>query len=154
MPIIKAFLLYLFLWIILSDAKIEIFPLLFLLLMSIMTPYMFKLKYEKIHLRATLKLFALFMYHSLRGSLQVAFFALKPKLNLEPFVYNYTLQTQSKFTTSILANLYSLMPGTLSMGYNEGVLSLHILDDALFDADLVKSFEEWAIEAFEGKTFK
>jgi multicomponent Na+:H+ antiporter subunit E len=137
------------LWVILSGGKIEIFPIFFIAFMSILTPFIFKLNYHFISPKASLKLLMFFFYYSFKGGIQVALFALKPKLNLQPFIYEHHLKSSNEFTTSMLANIYSLMPGTVSMGYDNGVLSLHILDKSLFDKALIESFENFVFEAFE-----
>jgi len=151
MNTLNLFALYLLLWIILSGGKIEPFPLLFIVLISLLTPYVFQLKYHTISLKSSLKLIGYFFYYSLKGGIQVAFFALKPKLDLNPFVYEHTLKTHNELSTSMLANIYSLMPGTVSMGYHKGILTLHILDKSLFDKTLIENFEHFVLEAFAQK---
>ena len=149
MNTLKLFGLYLLLWVVLSGGKTELFPLIFILLMSFLTPYVFTLEYQNISIKAALKLWFWFFLYSLKGGVQVALFALRPKLQLQPFVYRHTLRSRNAFSVSMLANLYSLMPGTVSMGYDKGVLSLHILDKTLFDSALIDRFEKYAIEAFD-----
>lgn len=151
MNTLKLFGFYLLLWIILSGGKIEIFPILFIVLISFLTPYVFKLNYHFISLKASIKLLAFFFYYSFKGGIQVSFFALKPKLRLEPFIYKHKLKSHNEFSASMLANIYSLMPGTVSMGYDKHILSLHILDKSLFDKELISKFEHFALEAFAQK---
>ncbi|HEY9189869.1 MAG TPA: Na+/H+ antiporter subunit E [Sulfurovum sp.] len=152
MNTLKLFGLYLLLWVVISGGRIALFPLLFILLMSFLTPYVFTLEYRHISVKAALKLCFWFLLYSLKGGVQVALFALRPKLRLEPFVYRHSVKSDNAFSVAMLANLYSLMPGTVSMGYNQGVLSLHILDRSLFDPALIQRLEAYAIEAFEGGT--
>lgn len=149
MNTLKLFGLYLLLWVVLSGGRIELFPLIFILLMSFLTPYVFTLEYKNISIKATLKLCFWFFLYSLKGGVQVSLFALRPKLQLQPFVYHHSLKSHNAFSVSMLANLYSLMPGTVSMGYDKGVLFLHILDKTLFDSALIERFEQYAIEAFD-----
>jgi multicomponent Na+:H+ antiporter subunit E len=151
---LKLFILYLFLWIILSGGKIELFPLAFIILMSILTTFVFQLNYHSICLKSTLKLLVFFFYYSFKGGLQVALFALKPKLKLQPFVYEHQLKSHNEFSASMLANIYSLMPGTVSMGYDKKILSLHILDQSLFDKELIDQFEQFVLDAFTKKEAK
>ena len=149
MNTLKLFGLYLLLWVVLSGGKIALFPLLFMLLMSFLTPRIFTLEYRHISVKAALKLCLWFLLYSLKGGVQVALFALRPKLRLEPFVYRHSVKADNPFSITMLANLYSLMPGTVSMGYDQGILSLHILDKTLFDRALIQRLEAYAIEAFE-----
>lgn len=149
MNTLKLFGLYLLLWVVLSGGKIVLFPLIFILLMSFLTPYFFTLEYKNISIKAALKLCFWFFLYSLKGGVQVSLFALRPKLELQPFVYHHSLRSHNAFSVSMLANIYSLMPGTVSMGYEKGVLSLHILDKTLFDNALIDRFEQYAIEAFD-----
>jgi multicomponent Na+:H+ antiporter subunit E len=121
----------------------------FLLLLSFFTPKLFSLKCETLHIKALVKLLIFFAFNSLKGGVQVAFFALHPTLKLSPFVYAYKLKTKNDFSASILANICSLMPGTLSMGLKNETLHLHILDESLFDAALLHRAEEYVMEAFE-----
>lgn len=149
MNTLKLFGLYLLLWVVLSGGNIAPFPLLFILLMSFLTPYVFTLEYQNISVTAALRLCFWFFLYSIKGGVQVALFALQPKLQLQPFVYHHSLKSRNAFSVSMLANIYSLMPGTVSMGHDKGILSLHILDETLFDSALIERFERYAIEAFD-----
>jgi multisubunit Na+/H+ antiporter MnhE subunit len=151
MNTLKLFGLYLFIWLILSGAKIELFVVLFLLLLSFLTPYLFTLQYKQISIRATLRLLFWFVVYSFWGGVQVALFALRPKLKLNPFIYHHPLKAHNALSLSLLANIYSLMPGTLSIGHDENVLSLHILDKTLFDKTSIERFESYVLEAFAHK---
>ncbi len=151
MNTLKLFGLYLFLWVILSGGKIEFFPLVFIVLMSFLTPFIFQLNYHFISLKASARLLGFFFYYSFKGGIQVALFALKPKLDLQPFVYEHSLKSHNEFSASMLANIYSLMPGTVSIGYDKEILALHILDKTLFDKALIERFEYFVLEAFAQK---
>eukprot|EP01022_Parablepharisma_sp_SALTPOND_P004624 TRINITY_DN12064_c0_g2_i1.p12 TRINITY_DN12064_c0_g2~~TRINITY_DN12064_c0_g2_i1.p12 ORF type:complete len:116 (-),score=8.41 TRINITY_DN12064_c0_g2_i1:4821-5168(-) len=107
------------------------------------------LKERGFFLLSIVKLFLFFIYNSTKGGVQVALFALKPKLCLSPFVYEHKLKTKSNFATSMLVDIYSLMPGTLSIGVEEGILYLHILDKKLFDAQFIDRVEEYVIDVFD-----
>ncbi len=146
---LKVFTIYFATWLILSGGVMALFPFVFITLLSIITPYIFTLNYGDISFRAIAKLIFLFFIYSLKGGVQVAVFALKPRLKLQPHIYHYPLKTKSQFATSMLANLYSVMPGTISMGYNDSTLTLHILDQSLFDKELISTLELHMIEAFE-----
>ncbi|MFP4332672.1 MAG: Na+/H+ antiporter subunit E [Campylobacterales bacterium] len=106
-------------------------------------------KLRGFHLFATIKLLLFFLYNSTKGGVQVALFAMQPRLCLSPFIYEHKLKTKSNFATSMLVNIYSLMPGTLSMGVENGVLYLHILDKKLFCDEFINRVEEYVIEVFD-----
>jgi multicomponent Na+:H+ antiporter subunit E len=148
---LKLFALYLFLWLIISNGVLEIFPLAFIFLLSFITPYIFTLNYSRISFFGILRLSFWFLFYSLKGGFQVAFVALKPKLVVEPFLLTHHLRVHSAFSISLLASIYSLMPGTLSIQEKEGELLLHILDKTLFELALIERFEGYVFDAFEEK---
>lgn len=72
------------------------------------------------------------------GALGVAKLALKSHLKLKPFFYTLPLN-QANTHHALVANIYSLMPGTLSVAIESNRLKLHILDESLFDEELILS---------------
>ena len=115
-------------------------------------PYIFKLQRNRVSSFGILRLSFWFLLYSIKGGFQVAFVALKPKLELEPFLYTHHLKVHSPFSISLLANIYSLMPGTLSIEEKEGKLLLHILDKTLFELALIERFDGYVFNAFEEKS--
>ena len=101
-----------------------------------------------IHFGAMLELFFFFLFYAFKGAVAVAFLALKPKLKLRPLVYKVSLKTKGALATSILVNIYSLMPGTLSMGIEEDTLSLHILDKDFMDKDFIERVQTKVLKVF------
>ena len=102
-----------------------------------------------IHLGAIVELFFFFLFNAFKGAVAVALLVLKPKLKLRPLVYRVPLKTKSAFATAILVNIYSLMPGTLSMGIDGNTLSLHILDKDFMDKDFIDRVQTKVLKAFE-----
>jgi len=149
MASLELFGLYSLLWLVISGGVIELFPAIFILFLSLLTPRIFTLHYKKISFAVLLRLAFWFFLYSLKGGLQVAFIALRPKLNIKPFIYTHQLKLHSAFSISLLANIYSLMPGTLSIEEKKGKLRLHILDKSLFELALIERFEEYVFTAFE-----
>lgn len=102
----------------------------------------------KINLVALGELFFFFFFYAFKGAVAVALLALRPKLKLKPLLYKLPLQTKTPFTTSLLVNIYSLMPGTLSMGIEEGVLHLHILDKEFMDQEFIDRVQTKVLRVF------
>jgi multicomponent Na+:H+ antiporter subunit E len=142
-------LLYGVIWLILSGGRVDLFALFFILVLGIITPLIFDVKFKKLNFNACFRLFGFFIINSIKSGILVSRLALKPNLKLSPLVYNLPLKTQTPFATSMLANIYSLMPGTLSMGISNNILILHILDTTLFDKPFIDIVQDRIIEVFE-----
>ena len=146
----KLLIIYSLLWAILSGAKIDLFALIFILLLAITTPFMFTLQRAKFHYMRIFTFFFFFLKYSFIGGLGVARLAVKKNLVLTPTLYKLPLKTTNDFTSVMLANIYSLMPGTLTMDIVDGTLTLHVLDDSLFDKLLIDEIQNRVIQALEG----
>lgn len=72
-----------------------------------------------------------FLWQSLRGGLAVARLALHPRLRLRPRLWRVPLKLPPGMGRVILANTISLLPGTLSVGFEDDSLQVHVLDEAL-----------------------
>lgn len=89
-----------------------------------------------------------FIFHSLRGGVDVALRALDPRLPLAPDLLEYPLRLPSGAARVFLVNMVSLMPGTLSVALREDVLCIHALDRRQpLEAEL-RSLEARVAEAF------
>ncbi len=77
-----------------------------------------------------LRFLIFFFYHSLRGGIQVAWFALRPRLSLRPAIHEIPLRLPEGIGRVLLANTLSLLPGTLSVELNGRRLCMHVLDAA------------------------
>lgn len=71
---------------------------------------------------------AFFLAQSVRGGVQVAGMALRPRLDLRPGVLEITLRLPDGAGRVVLANTLNLLPGTLSVGLEGARLRLHVLD--------------------------
>ncbi len=69
-----------------------------------------------------------FLWHSLRGGLDVARRALQPRMPLQPGFINYKLTLEPGSPRVFLVNCLSLLPGTLSAELEGDELILHALD--------------------------
>lgn len=70
-----------------------------------------------------------FLWHSLRGGVDVAKRAFHPKLPIAPEILKYPLQLPPGLPRVFMANIVSLLPGTLSAELGENCLHVHVLDE-------------------------
>jgi multicomponent Na+:H+ antiporter subunit E len=75
-----------------------------------------------------LRFLLFFFYYSLRGGIQVAWFALRPRMGLRPGIHEIPLRLPDGIGRVLLANTLNLLPGTLSVGLEGNRLCLHVLD--------------------------
>ncbi|MGM0519560.1 MAG: Na+/H+ antiporter subunit E [Campylobacterota bacterium] len=146
---LKLFILYIIFWAILSSFNFSIFVIVFLLIFSFVTPLIFTLHLENLSFFKGVRLIGFFIFYSIKSGLIVASYALKRELNLKPILYELNLKTNTSFSTSMLINIYSLMPGTVSMGLENSKLLLHILDEKLLDENFILSTQDRVVEVFE-----
>lgn len=69
-----------------------------------------------------------FLWHSLKGGVDVAWRAFHPRLPLTPELIEYPLRLPPGLPRVILVNTVSLLPGTLSAELGDQVLKVHVLD--------------------------
>jgi multicomponent Na+:H+ antiporter subunit E len=99
----------------------------------------------RIHDKPTLHLGSLpgfsiwFLWHSLRGGIDVAWRALQPTVQLQPGFLHYRLTLPPGPARLFLVNVVSLLPGTLSADIEGDVLLLHALDTS---ADITAEVSE------------
>lgn len=70
-----------------------------------------------------------FVSQSLRGGVQVAWFALRPRLALRPAILEIGLRLPQGISRVLLADTMTLLPGTLSVELEGERLCLHVLDE-------------------------
>lgn len=75
--------------------------------------------------------FIFFLAKSIKGGVQVAAMALRPRLQLHPDVLELHLRLPHESERIFLASLMSLLPGTISAGLEGNRLQLHVLDSRL-----------------------
>ncbi len=75
------------------------------------------------------RLLPFFLWESLRGGVDVALRAFRPRLPLSPAMIDYPLRLPPGPAAVMMASLVSLMPGTLAIISGSG-LRVHVLDDA------------------------
>lgn len=136
-----------------SYGIIGIFILLFLVYVVL---WLLSWFYDKRHFKKVPKVAALFLYFLKElffASLKVAYDIVTPKFLLRPGIIAYPLLAKTDLEITLLANMVSLTPGTLSMAVSEDrktlyVHSLYILNDDKEEviATIKKGFERRILE--------
>lgn len=103
--------------------------------------------------RRILALFLLFLYELMMSALKVARLVLSPKMELKPGIFAYPLKVTEDFQITLLANLITLTPGTLSVDVSEDrrTLFVHAMDCSDPEGarrDIADGFERKIMEAF------
>ncbi len=103
--------------------------------------------------RLGLCLALLFLRELVKSAWRVAVLVLTPKLDLKPGIIAVPLTVTSDFEITLLANLVTLTPGTLSVDVSEDrrTLYVHCLDvpdTAAAIADIRDGFERTIMETF------
>jgi multicomponent Na+:H+ antiporter subunit E len=83
-----------------------------------------------------------FAYHSVVGGVDVALRALRPSMPINPGFVVCPLRLPTESARVLLANTVSLLPGTLSSGFDGDSLVLHVLDCSMPAAEDVRRVEE------------
>ncbi|WP_029037364.1 Na+/H+ antiporter subunit E [Salinimicrobium xinjiangense] len=95
--------------------------------------------------------FFFFLYELVKANLEVAYEVSTPKLNMKPGIVALPLDVKSDFGITLLANLITLTPGTLSLDVSEDkkimyVHSMYIYDKQEFIKGIKNGFEKRIIE--------
>ncbi len=78
-----------------------------------------------------------FLWHSLRGGVDVAGRALHPRLPISPGLLKHRWRLPTGLPRVFMANTVSLLPGTLSAELSEEFLHVHVLDQSgAFESEL------------------
>lgn len=100
-----------------------------------------------------ISLMLLFLYELVLSAWRVAVLVMSPTMNLKPGIFAYPLKVDRDFEITLLANLITLTPGTLSVDVSEDrrFLYVHAIDCSSPDAlrrDIAEGFERKIMEAF------
>ena len=103
--------------------------------------------------RRIASLVALFLVELMKSALRVAWIAVQPRMPLRPGIIAYPLRVDRDFEITLLANLITLTPGTLSIDVSADrrFLYIHPIDVPDPDAlrrDIASGFERRILEAF------
>lgn len=89
-----------------------------------------------------LRFAAFFAYHSVAGGIDVALRALRPSMPIAPGFVRCPVRLGTDSSRVLLADTVSLLPGTLSSGFEGDTLVLHVLDCDLPVLEDVRRVEE------------
>ena len=103
--------------------------------------------------RRVISLFLLFVYELILSAVRVAVLVLSPKMDLKPGIFAYPLKVDSDFEITLLANLITLTPGTLSVDVSDDRRTLYVhaidaSDPEQARRDIAEGFERKIMEAF------
>jgi len=96
---------------------------------------------EPFHFLALLRFLPVFLWRSLAGGIDVARRALMPDMRLQPTLVEYRTALPAGLPRVFLANVISLLPGTLSADIHGDRLSLHVLSDSNGSEDDLRRLE-------------
>jgi multicomponent Na+:H+ antiporter subunit E len=104
-------------------------------------------------MRRVASLMVLFLVELVKSSWTVALTVLSPKMDIKPGMFVYPLKVDKDAEITMLANLITLTPGTLSVDVSEDrrFLFIHALDCSDPDQlrhDIATGFERKIMEAF------
>jgi multicomponent Na+:H+ antiporter subunit E len=102
-----------------------------------------------------LSLLLLFFKELALSAWKVAVMVTRRKLDVQPGIFAYPLRVTTDFQITLLANLITLTPGTLSVDVSEDkkTLYVHAIDCSNIEAaknDIRNGFEKKIMEAFQG----
>ncbi|KAA3519679.1 Na+/H+ antiporter subunit E [Agrobacterium vitis] len=101
-----------------------------------------------------LSLLLLFLSELAKSAWKVTIMVLSPGLDIKPGIFAFPLSVERDFEITLLANLITLTPGTLSVDVSEDqkILYVHALDCSDPDSarrDIAEGFERKIREAFQ-----
>ncbi len=79
-------------------------------------------------LKGILRFIPFFLWHSLRGGIDVAKKAIQPKLSMTPELIEYPWKLPTKTSQVFMASVVSLLPGSLSIELSADTLQIHVLE--------------------------
>lgn len=103
--------------------------------------------------RRVVSLALLFVYELILSAWRVTVLVLSPNMKLKPGIFAYPLKVDRDFEITLLANLITLTPGTLSVDVSEDrrYLYVHAIDcsdPAQTRREIADGFERKIMEAF------
>lgn len=103
--------------------------------------------------RRVISLALLFVYELILSAWRITLLVLSPNMKLKPGIFTYPLKVDRDFEITLLANLITLTPGTLSVDVSEDrrFLYVHAIDcsdPAQTRREIADGFERKIMEAF------
>ena len=102
--------------------------------------------------RRIISLILLFLYELVMSAWRVAVLVMSPKLDIKPGIFAFPLTVQNDMQITILANMITLTPGTLSVDVSDDkkYIYVHAIDASDPEAarrDIAEGFEKKIMEA-------
>lgn len=93
--------------------------------------------------KAFIQFIPYFIYESVRGGLLVSRLVLLPERSVRPYFVEYKtrLPKEASLARMWFAATICIFPGTLSCGYKENILSIHVVDTGIFDEKSIQELE-------------
>jgi multicomponent Na+:H+ antiporter subunit E len=103
--------------------------------------------------RKIISLAGLFFYELVISAVRVLLLVIRPKLDINPGIIAYPLKVDRDFEITLLANLISLTPGTISVDVSGDrrrlfVHTIDCSDPETLKQDIANGFERKILEAF------
>ncbi|MBD3222336.1 Na+/H+ antiporter subunit E [bacterium] len=105
-------------------------------------------------LPAAVRLFGYFLVELIKANAQVAWEMIDPRHTMSPGVVEVPLDLKTPFAITLLSNLITLTPGTLTMEVSDDhtrlyVHGMYVTDPDRFRAEIKQGFERRVKEVFE-----
>lgn len=114
------------LWGILSEGQGWAFGIPFVLLAATLSCAL--MPASRLSLAGLARFVPYFAWNSLRGGIDVALRAVHPQMPIEPALLSYELQLDDVVARVVMANVVTLLPGTLSADLRGHTLLVHVLN--------------------------
>ena len=103
--------------------------------------------------RRVFGLAGLFFYELVMSTLRVAWLVVQPRIHMRPGFVAYPLKVQRDFEITLLAQLITLTPGTLSVDVSDDrrflfIHAVDVPDPEALKADIAAGFERRIMETF------
>ena len=103
--------------------------------------------------RRIISLGMLFFYELVLSAFRVLFLVIRPRLDIKPGIIAYPLKVDRDFEITLLANLITLTPGTLSVDVSPDrrtlyVHTIDVVDPETIKREIADGFERKILEAF------
>jgi len=83
-----------------------------------------------------------FIQQSVMGGIDVSMRAIKPSLPIDPLIVRYRMRLAPEYARVLFADTVSLLPGTLSSGFEGESMTIHVLDCELDVEQSLRDVEE------------
>jgi multicomponent Na+:H+ antiporter subunit E len=89
-----------------------------------------------------------FAHQSILGGIDVALRAIRPSMPLDPELVEYRMRLVPEHSRVLFADTVSLLPGTLSTGFEGDRLTMHVIDRGLPVEQSLRDVEERVADLF------